>query len=132
MIFIKKAAFIGSVLLIFYFTLHNNLFLKIGTQPGGVNIKLFHSIQTELIAGSCLNTVGNIILFIPYGMVTGFLFKHNRLIKAGMAGAVLSIAIEMIQLFMPNRWTDIDDIMLNTFGTLIGCTAALFFTLSRK
>ncbi|PLT35750.1 VanZ family protein [Bacillus sp. V5-8f] len=132
MIFIKKAAFIGSVLLILYFTMRSHTFLEIGTQSGGVNTTLFRSIQTEVSRGFYLNTVGNIILFIPYGLALGLIFKENRLIKAAAAGAALSTAIELIQIFMPNRWTDIDDVMLNTFGTLIGCMAAFLFPWIKK
>ncbi len=33
---------------------------------------------------------------------------------------MFSIVIEIVQLFLPNRWTDIDDVILNTLGTGIG------------
>ena len=36
-----------------------------------------------------------------------------------LLGLSLSLFIELSQLFLP-RWTDIDDIILNTFGTFIG------------
>ena len=39
--------------------------------------------------------------------------------KTVLSGALLSVSIEFIQLFMP-RFTDIDDVILNTLGTLIG------------
>ncbi len=105
----------------------SHTFLKIGTQPGGVNLKLLHSIQAELSSGSYLNTVGNVALFVPYGLVLGLIFTRERLIKAGAAGAAFSVGIELIQLLMPNRWTDIDDVLLNTLGSLLGCAVSFFF-----
>ncbi|NGY76386.1 VanZ family protein [Bacillus megaterium] len=43
-------------------------------------------------------------------------------------GMFFSVLIEIVQLFMPNRWTDIDDVLLNTLGTGIGYS--LFKTLN--
>jgi glycopeptide antibiotics resistance protein len=35
-------------------------------------------------------------------------------------GALFSSIIECIQLFLPNRTTDINDVILNTIGTVAG------------
>ncbi|MFD2618583.1 VanZ family protein [Terrilactibacillus laevilacticus] len=35
-------------------------------------------------------------------------------------GCLLSISIECIQLFMANRCSDIDDVILNTLGAWVG------------
>ncbi|WP_082220411.1 VanZ family protein [Domibacillus robiginosus] len=107
--------------------MHSHLLLKIGTWPGGINTKLFYSIYSELSNGSYLNIVGNIVLFLPYGLALGLIFTRGRLIKVGASGAIFSVVIELIQLFVPNRWTDIDDVLLNTFGSLLGGAFAFFF-----
>ncbi|MES9793108.1 VanZ family protein, partial [Priestia megaterium] len=49
--------------------------------------------------------------------------------KICLVGMLLSMTIECIQLFLPNRWTDIDDVILNTIGTGIGY--CLFKLISR-
>jgi glycopeptide antibiotics resistance protein len=41
-------------------------------------------------------------------------------LRAGLAGAILSLAIELAQLFVPGRVTDVDDLILNTIGALAG------------
>ena len=44
----------------------------------------------------------------------------KRFRKVLLAGAGLSLAIEIIQLLLPDSVTDIDDLMLNTLGVAIG------------
>lgn len=65
-----------------------------------------------------INLLGNIILFIPIGFLLPYLYKI-KCKTVIFIGFTLSLFIELFQLFLP-RWTDIDGIILNTFGTLIG------------
>lgn len=62
----------------------------------------------------------NIIMFMPFGFLVPFIWKEYRKIgKTAAAGAMFSIIIEVSQLFN-YRVTDIDDLITNTFGTIIG------------
>ncbi|MDP4109401.1 MAG: VanZ family protein [Bacillota bacterium] len=76
------------------------------------------------------NLWGNIILFVPFGILLVMLFNIcQKLPRALLAGAGISLLIELLQLFGP-RSTDIDDVLLNTLGTLFGYLAGkliLFF-----
>jgi len=65
------------------------------------------------------NLLGNIAVFVPFGFFVPLLWKKMNFGKTVLSGALLSVSIEFIQLFMP-RFTDIDDVILNTLGTLIG------------
>ena len=65
-----------------------------------------------------INFLGNIILFIPFGLAVPFLWEVSGKI-AVFIGFLFSLFIESCQLFLA-RGTDIDDLMLNTFGTLLG------------
>lgn len=65
-----------------------------------------------------ISLLGNIVLFIPYGFLLPSLYKIKGKYVV-LLGFSLSLFIELFQLFLP-RWTDIDDIILNTFGTFIG------------
>ena len=71
-----------------------------------------------------LNLFGNVGLFIPFGFfLAGFLCQSSSrspYVIAILSGCMLSFFIEFLQLFMPTRATDIDDIMLNTVGTCLG------------
>ncbi len=67
------------------------------------------------------NLYGNILLFIPVGLIWPFCFSRiNTWWKAVLAGAVFSLVIEILQLPFFDRGTDIDDLITNTFGCMIG------------
>lgn len=62
----------------------------------------------------------NIVLFIPLGFLLPLLWRRPRSFFYTLsAGFLFSLAIELGQLFN-HRLTDIDDILMNTLGTLCG------------
>ena len=65
-----------------------------------------------------INFLGNIIMFIPIGLFIPLLwnFSNKKIIIIGFCS---SLFIEFCQLFL-TRGTDIDDLILNTVGTLLG------------
>ncbi len=72
------------------------------------------------------NVYGNIAMFVPLGMLLVFLWSSPliaRVIMATIAGAGLSLIIELTQLTL-RRVADIDDIILNASGALLGAVAA--------
>lgn len=69
-----------------------------------------------------LNLIGNVALFIPTGIVTPLVYKKlDSFGKTMLTGFGLSLIIEIIQLPFAVRASDVDDLILNTFGCLIGC-----------
>ena len=67
------------------------------------------------------NILGNILLFFPLGFILTLKFKGiNKLLSVGLLGLITSLIIEVIQLNIPNRAFDVDDIILNTLGTILG------------
>lgn len=67
-----------------------------------------------------LNFFGNILMFIPVGTFLVMISKsYGKWYKFMIFGAGISLSIEIAQLFL-SRGTDIDDLILNTTGTLIG------------
>jgi len=73
-----------------------------------------------------INLLGNLLIFAPVGFLAAFLFKQPRWYKSLLAGFALSFTIEIVQLFLITRSFDVDDLLLNSLGTLIGY---LFFAL---
>ena len=60
-------------------------------------------------------------MFIPSGIVLPIVYKNlNRFWKVFLAGAGISLCIETIQLPFSVRATDIDDLILNTVGVIVG------------
>lgn len=64
------------------------------------------------------NFIGNIFVFVPVGIMLTYLM-NGSLKKVLVYGCILSVFIETVQIPLP-RTTDIDDVILNTTGTLIG------------
>lgn len=66
------------------------------------------------------NTLLNILLFIPFGFFLPLLWEEFRQLKSCIiCGFCLSLGIEVLQIFT-FRLTDIDDLITNTLGTLLG------------
>jgi len=62
----------------------------------------------------------NIILFIPIGFLGGTVVKHSNILKILKMGCFLSIAIETSQLFLKRGVCNMDDVIHNTIGCIIG------------
>ena len=76
--------------------------------------------------GWLINIIGNIAMFIPVGIVWPICYKKiDSFLKTVLAGAGLTLIIEITQLLFYDRCSDIDDFIMNTTGTAIG--AAIFF-----
>ena len=62
---------------------------------------------------------GNICMFIPVGFFSALLWRKAHWWKSLCVGFFLSFFIEFVQFFI-NRGTDLDDLILNTLGALVG------------
>ena len=68
-----------------------------------------------------LNVIGNVAMFIPSGIVLPIIYKRlDSFIKVILAGGGISLCIEIIQLPFSVRASDIDDLILNTVGVMLG------------
>lgn len=67
------------------------------------------------------NVLGNIVLFVPFGFFIYIKYNKNKS-NALLAIFIMTLSIEFIQGFIPYRFCEIDDIILNTFGGYIGIT----------
>ncbi|MFA9378153.1 MAG: VanZ family protein [Lachnotalea sp.] len=67
------------------------------------------------------NIVGNIVCFVPFGYMLPILStKIRKLLLVGLVSFELSIIIEVTQLLLKVGSFDVDDLLLNTLGGLIG------------
>jgi glycopeptide antibiotics resistance protein len=68
-----------------------------------------------------INFIGNTAMFIPLGIVWPTVFRkldtHGKVIAAGVG---YSLLIEILQLPFFDRVSDIDDLLLNSLGFLMG------------
>ena len=72
------------------------------------------------MAADLKNTILNVFLFVPLGILAPFLWKKYSTLKSTvLLGFVLSLAIELLQIFT-YRATDINDLIANTLGAGFG------------
>lgn len=71
---------------------------------------------------------GNIAMFMPIGFFPGLLWKKWNWWKSLLTGLFASTTIEFVQFFI-GRSTDIDDVILNTTGAVLGYI--VYWVLSR-
>ena len=69
------------------------------------------------------NTIGNVLIFVPIGFFLIMLVRRlNTIGKVAMVGFTITLVIEISQFFLQVGQFDIDDILLNTLGAILGCT----------
>ncbi|MCO7175314.1 VanZ family protein [Sporolactobacillus kofuensis] len=128
-------AFILYLFTLIFLTLFTHNYYTYGKSS---NLIPFSSVRLMLRSGSSAlfikNIVGNVILFLPLGIFLPMIIRSKQRFAWQLSlGCMVSAVIELCQYFFAARIFDIDDILLNTLGTLIGW---LFFmivqTLRRK
>lgn len=66
------------------------------------------------------NFIGNIILFIPIGVLFPLTGDEHKCVKTGFIALCFSIIIEIIQMVSHRGYFEIDDLILNTLGAVMG------------
>lgn len=67
-----------------------------------------------------LDAMGNIVMFVPLSLVLYVVFRVRNLYLILLLGFLSSLSIETIQYIFHIGVTDIDDLIFNTLGALIG------------
>lgn len=98
------------------------LFDKAQILPLKVNLLPFvYWFDYPTLREALLNLIGNTAMFIPLGIVWPAVFKklntHGKIIAAGVG---VSMCIEILQLPFFSRTTDVDDLILNSAGFVMG------------
>lgn len=112
------------------------LFNSQRTLDKSINLIPFYSI-TEYISGSTANLkrfafsnlVGNIVIFIPFGIYLPLLKKDKRVITNLLFIFIVSLFVEIIQGLLGIGASDIDDIILNCLGGWVGILGYKFLLL---
>jgi glycopeptide antibiotics resistance protein len=64
--------------------------------------------------------LGNIGGFIPFGFLMPMLLKKKSVLKVAVLGFVFSFGIEVLQFIFRKGVAELDDLILNTLGAIIG------------
>ena len=82
-------------------------------RPEEINVLPFSS-------GFGIQNILNIIMFMPFGFLVPLIWEQSRKLSITvLLGFEFSLLIEFLQLFN-RRATDIDDLLMNTLGALLG------------
>ena len=92
------------------------------------NLIPFHEIRRFLVyrrqlgfAAVTLNLIGNVLAFVPFGIFLPLLIRKARMFgKTLLLGFEFSLFVEIVQLFSRVGSFDVDDILLNTLGVVLG------------
>jgi glycopeptide antibiotics resistance protein len=83
-------------------------------------------VSTQIFAAVVMPAVANVLLFVPWGFLM-FIALHDvdrptvqTYVLTILLGFTFTVTVEAFQYFLPSRVADIDDIIWNTSGTIIG------------
>ena len=80
-----------------------------------------------------VNVVGNVCAFVPLGVFLPKLFEKCRnIVLVTILSLKVSLAVEVIQLVTRVGSFDVDDLLLNTLGGLIGFFIYKIFSIGKK
>lgn len=122
--------------------------VRMGTPASEINLRPFNhkaraikslltsdypSARRSARAYLFVDVFGNIAVFVPLGAALGIAtaplgprrrFKARWWLRILGVGLLLSLGIELFQLAIPSRATDVDDVILNTLGAVLGAIVA--------
>ena len=132
---------IGTVVVWTVFVLYLAFLLRLllfSRTPGSersLNLVPFASISSYLFGDSAVeqrfaagNVIGNVVAFVPLGAFLPLLRRRTGLWTNLLIVVCASVAVEIVQGIFGVGASDIDDVILNTLGGLVGI---LFFSLLR-
>lgn len=90
--------------------------LQFHLMPFWSYLSYFRGENDRLLADNIMNMV----VFVPVGFLAGISFRGFCWRKALALGAGLSIVIEVLQLVMRRGFSEVDDVVHNTLGCMIG------------
>ena len=99
----------------------------------GFNLVPFTEIMRYEIGthGFYLNVIGNILIFIPFGYFVSSYAKANKVSHIFIITLLTSFTVELVQHYI-GRSFDVDDILLNVVGAIIGFLLYIGFTAIQK
>lgn len=111
-----------NILAIIYIFLLFQLLTNVELNKGsGYNIVPFTEILRYEIGSKLFyyNVIGNIVVFMPFGYIVASYVKSKNIWPSMIISLIVSLTVEFVQLNI-GRSFDIDDIMLNVLGSIVG------------
>lgn len=109
-----------------------NLMFNLGgtNTSGSTNFVPFKTVFLYLRDGygliTLLNLVGNVIAFVPVGFLVPFVYMHMTWKKSLVLAVATGLAMEGMEVLFRVGIFDIDDVMLNALGVMVGYWVFVF------
>lgn len=135
-----KILFVLYIIFVFYFLLISEIYGRTGEmQEYHYNLVLFREIKRfwnyreQLgIFATATNLLGNVLIFLPFGFFMAMASKYRSFLSTLIYSFALSLTIELSQLFMKVGCFDVDDLLLNTIGGILGFITFLICNVIRR
>lgn len=87
---------------------------------GGFSLEIsIHRQFAEMLNGGSWQLAGNVLLYVPLGLLLPWVWKTSDWRRVTAAGLAASLVTELVQPVV-GRSFDVDDLIANTLGALIG------------
>lgn len=131
--FVFYREFLNLIFVIYALLLYHLLTNTELNKTSGFNLIPFTEILRYEFGtyGFYWNVLGNIALFIPYGYFVSGYVNANKVSHILWVSLITSATVEFVQYFI-GRSFDVDDILLNVVGAIIGFLLYIGFTAIRK
>jgi len=122
-----KILFVVYIVFLVYFLIFSDWYGRdVVMENYHYNLKPFREIQRfweyrqKLGVWSLVNLLGNIAIFIPFGFFEPMASRQRSFWGTLFDGLCVSLLVEIFQLLSKVGRFDVDDLILNTLGVLIG------------
>lgn len=123
-----KVLFSLYIIFVFYFLLISEIYGRTGEmQEYHYNLILFQEIgrfwnyreQLGMFA-TAANLLGNVLIFLPFGFFMPMASRRRSFLATSFYSLALSLVVEISQLLLKVGCFDVDDLLLNTIGGMLG------------
>ncbi len=137
---VGKILFVLYVAFILYFLLISDWYGREGhLAEYTYNLELFKEIKRFWNYRESLgffivfsNLVGNVLIFIPLGFIIPVASKYRSFISSTTYSFLLSLFVEVFQLITRVGSFDVDDLLLNTLGGMLGYVVFILCNVVRR
>ncbi len=128
------------VIFLFYFLIFSDWYGRTGgMQEYHYNLELFREIRRfwdyrEQLGAfvTATNLLGNVVIFLPLGFLMPMASKYRSFWATAINCFLLSLAVELFQLISRVGSFDVDDLLLNTIGGVLGYISFLICNKIRR
>lgn len=125
---VGKILFVCYMLFLVYFLMFSDWYGRTGQLADyHYNLELFCEIKRFWIYRDqigwfsvFMNLVGNVLIFVPFGFFMAMGSHRPNLIRTVFYAFLWSLCVEFVQLVTKLGSFDVDDLLLNTLGGLLG------------